>query len=98
MGLLCQTYLLLNLSLYFRMDDAATAGLLCESVDKSGGLDASRRIAMCHIETFVQTFSDPESLSAASASWAPTSLKQVAEAARIHEAGHLRCRYSFGRQ
>eukprot|EP01018_Ginkgo_biloba_P023221 Gb_22628 [translate_table: standard] len=74
-----------------RMDEAATAGMFCESAPKSGSLDASRRMAMRHIETFVQTFSDQQSLSIAAASWAPAALAQVAEAARIHEAGHLRC-------
>ncbi|KAH9318479.1 hypothetical protein KI387_020248, partial [Taxus chinensis] len=73
------------------MDGAATIGMVCESVPKSGNLDAARRMAMRQIEAFVHTFSDLQSLSAAAASWAPASLTQVAETARIHEAGHLRC-------
>jgi hypothetical protein len=45
-----------------------------------------------NIEAFVQTFSDQQALTAAASSWAPATLNQVAEDARIQEAGHLRCR------
>jgi hypothetical protein len=56
-----------------------------------GSLEVARRLAMRNIEAFVQTFSDQQALTAAASSWAPATLTQVAEAARIQEAGHLRC-------
>lgn len=71
-----------------RMDEA---GMQCDSAPKGGSLEAARRMAMRHIEAFVQTFSDQQSLAVAATSWAPAALAQVAEAARIQEAGHLRC-------
>uniref|UniRef100_A0A0C9S401 TSA: Wollemia nobilis Ref_Wollemi_Transcript_14429_3694 transcribed RNA sequence n=1 Tax=Wollemia nobilis TaxID=56998 RepID=A0A0C9S401_9CONI len=74
-----------------RMDEVATTGMLCDNVPKGSSLEHARRMAMKHIEGFVQTFSDPQSLSAAASSWAPPALAHVAETARIHEAGHLRC-------
>jgi hypothetical protein len=55
-------------------------------------LDAARKLALRNIEAFVQTFSDQQALTAAASSWAPATLNQVAEDARIQEAGHLRCR------
>ena len=39
--------------------------------------------------------SDPHAFAAAAASSAPATLSQVTEGARIQEAGHLRCRFSF---
>ena len=55
-------------------------------------LDAARKLALRNIEAFVQKFSDQQALTAAASSWAPATLNQVAESARIQEAGHLRCR------
>lgn len=55
-------------------------------------LDAARKLALRSVDAFVQTFSDQQALTAAASSWAPATLIQVAEAARIQEAGHLRCR------
>lgn len=75
------------------MDEVAWGLTFGESSGRtSGSLDAARRLAMRHIEAFVQTFSDQQALSAAATSWAPAALSQVADAARIQEAGHLRCR------
>ncbi|PIA28714.1 hypothetical protein AQUCO_06700022v1 [Aquilegia coerulea] len=74
-----------------RMDEIALVGPSSEGHSKSIRLDVDRRLALRHIEAFVLTFSDPQSFAAAAASSAPAALAQVAEAARIQEAGHLRC-------
>ncbi|KAF6149917.1 hypothetical protein GIB67_008638 [Kingdonia uniflora] len=74
-----------------RMDEVAPIGSSSEGIPKSVSLDGARRMALKKIESFVLTFSDPQSFAAAAASSAPASLAQVAEAARIQEAGHLRC-------
>lgn len=52
-------------------------------------------MALKHIEAFVRSFSDPQAFAAAAASSASAALAQVTEAARIEEAGHLRCRFSL---
>ena len=77
------------------MDEFALIGTSSESTSKSVSLDGARRMALKHIETFILTFSDPQSFSAAAVSSAPAALAQVTESARIQEAGHLRCRYSL---
>lgn len=74
-----------------RMDEVAAGLKFSESVSKSGGLDGARRLAMRHIESFIQAFSDQQALSTAATSWAPPALMPVANSARIQEAGHLRC-------
>lgn len=74
------------------MDEYALVGISSESISKGVSLDGARRMALKHIETFVLTFSDPQTFSAAAASSAPAALAQVTEGARIQEAGHLRCR------
>jgi len=66
-------------------------GSSSEGTSKSVNFDAARRMALKHIEAFVMNFSDPQVFAAAAASSAPASLAQVVEAARIQEAGHLRC-------
>ncbi|XP_010258788.1 PREDICTED: protein ARABIDILLO 1-like isoform X2 [Nelumbo nucifera] len=76
-----------------RMDEVALIGSSSEGSSKSVSLDGARRMALKNIETFVRTFSDQQTFYAAAASSAPASLAQVAEAARIQEAGHLRCRF-----
>nr|DAD18407.1 TPA_asm: hypothetical protein HUJ06_019870 [Nelumbo nucifera] len=76
-----------------RMDEVALIGSSSEGSSKSISLDGARRMALKNIETFVRTFSDQQTFYAAAASSAPASLAQVAEAARIQEAGHLRCRF-----
>ncbi|XP_042507415.1 protein ARABIDILLO 1-like [Macadamia integrifolia] len=74
-----------------RMDEIALIGSSSEGVSKSVSLDGARRMALKHIEAFVLTFSDPQTFYAAASSSAPAALAQVAEGARIPEAGHLRC-------
>lgn len=74
-----------------RMDEVALGATFCENVSKSGGLDGARRLAMHNIESFIHSFSEQAALLAASASWAPAALLNVADSARIPEAGHLRC-------
>jgi hypothetical protein len=71
-----------------RMDEIASGN---SSGRTQGSMDVTRRLALRDIEAFVQTFYDQQALSAAVVSWAPAALNQVAEAARIQEAGHLRC-------
>ncbi|MCO5577009.1 hypothetical protein L7F22_030831 [Adiantum nelumboides] len=73
------------------MDSVAAGATFCENVSKSGGLDGARRLAMRHIESFIQAFSDQQALIAASTSWSSAPLMAVADSARIQEAGHLRC-------
>lgn len=78
------------------MDEvAASIGSMSEGISKSVSLDAPRRMALKNIHEFVGTFSDQQSFNAAANSSAPPALAQVAEAARIQEAGHLRCRFVF---
>ncbi|KAF3789266.1 ARABIDILLO 1 protein [Nymphaea thermarum] len=74
-----------------RMDEVALIGSSAEGGSKAGSLDGARKIALKHIEAFIQAFYDPPLFSAAAASSASTSLAQVVEAVRIQEAGHLRC-------
>ncbi|KAF5181107.1 Arabidillo-like protein, partial [Thalictrum thalictroides] len=74
-----------------RMDQIAMAGPYSDSVVKSVNIDDAKKMALRQIEAFVLTFSNPQSFYAAAASSAPASLAQVTEAARIQEAGHLRC-------
>ncbi|KMS99948.1 hypothetical protein BVRB_1g017930 [Beta vulgaris subsp. vulgaris] len=74
-----------------RIGEVASAGTSSEGVSKCVSLDGARRMALKHIEAFVLTFSDPQAFAAAAASSAPAALAQVTEAARIQEAGHLRC-------
>ncbi|KAG1354394.1 Protein ARABIDILLO 1 [Cocos nucifera] len=74
-----------------RMDEVALVGSSSEGASKSVNFDAARRMALKHIKDFVLTFSEPQLFSMAAASSAPAALAQVAEAARIQEAGHLRC-------
>ncbi|KAF5192133.1 Arabidillo-like protein [Thalictrum thalictroides] len=74
-----------------RMDEIALVGPSSECHSKSLRLEVDKRMALRNIEAFLLTFSDPESFAAAAASSAPAALAQVAEAARIQEAGHLRC-------
>ncbi|XP_043715722.1 protein ARABIDILLO 1-like [Telopea speciosissima] len=74
-----------------RMDEIALIGSSSEGVSKSVSLDGARRMALKHIEAFVLTFSDPQTFYTAASSSAPAALAQVAEGARIQEAGHLRC-------
>ncbi|RWR80626.1 protein ARABIDILLO 1-like protein isoform X1 [Cinnamomum micranthum f. kanehirae] len=74
-----------------RMDAVASNGFSSEGISKSVNLDGARRMALKHIEEFVSTFSDPQLFSAAASSSTPAPLAQVAELARIQEAGHLRC-------
>ncbi|KAL9234353.1 hypothetical protein vseg_009233 [Gypsophila vaccaria] len=74
-----------------RIDEVAMVGTSSESTSKCMSLNGARRMALKHIEAFVLTFSDPQAFAAAAASSAPAALSQVTEAARISEAGHLRC-------
>ncbi|GAB2270968.1 Protein ARABIDILLO 1 [Dionaea muscipula] len=74
-----------------RMDEVALIGTSAEGSSKGVNLDGARRMALKHIEAFVLSFSDPQAFSTAAASSAPAALAQVTEAARISEAGHLRC-------
>lgn len=74
-----------------RMDEVAHVGTAAEAALKCVNLDASRRMALKHIGAFILTFSDLQAFSAAATSSAPAALAQVTEAARIQEAGHLRC-------
>ncbi|CAM6123685.1 unnamed protein product [Calypogeia fissa] len=73
------------------MDDAAAGALLCENNSTGGGLDSARRMTMWNIDAFVHDFLNQQFLQAAAPSWAPNTLVQVAEAARIQDAGHLHC-------
>ncbi|XP_065016118.1 protein ARABIDILLO 1-like isoform X3 [Musa acuminata AAA Group] len=75
-----------------RMDEVALVGSSLEGRWKSVNFDGARRMALKHIEAFVLTFSDPQVFSMVASSSAPAALAQVADAARIQEAGHLRCR------
>ncbi|CAM8990978.1 unnamed protein product [Rhodiola kirilowii] len=74
-----------------RMDEVALMGTSSESGGKAVNLDGARRMALKQIDLFILMFSNPQAYTAASASCAPAALVQVTEAARIQEAGHLRC-------
>ncbi|KAH7315174.1 hypothetical protein KP509_21G037600 [Ceratopteris richardii] len=74
-----------------RMDSVAAGATLCENVSKGGGLDGARRLALRHIESFIDAFSNQHDLILASTSSSSAALMAVADSARIQEAGHLRC-------
>ncbi|KAJ6835517.1 protein ARABIDILLO 1-like [Iris pallida] len=74
-----------------RMDEVALIGSSSEGTSKGINFDGARRMALKHIDAFILSFSDPQIFFAAVASSAPAPLAQVVEAARIQEAGHLRC-------
>ncbi|GAB2217119.1 hypothetical protein Droror1_Dr00000281 [Drosera rotundifolia] len=74
-----------------RMDEVAVIGISAEGSSKGVNLEGARRVALKHIEAFVLSFVDPQAFSTAAASSGPAALAQVMEAARINEAGHLRC-------
>lgn len=74
-----------------RLDEIALIGSPLEGTSKSVSLEGARRLALKHIDAFILSFSSSPAFSAASASLAPAALAQVTEAARIQEAGHLRC-------
>ncbi|XP_058104336.1 protein ARABIDILLO 1-like isoform X2 [Magnolia sinica] len=79
-----------------RMDEVSLTGSSSEGISRSVSLDGARRMALKHIEEFVLTFSNHQTFSAAAASSASASLAQVAESARIQEAGHLRLELRLG--
>ncbi|KAL9267129.1 ARABIDILLO 1-like protein [Drosera capensis] len=74
-----------------RMDEVAVRGISAEGSSKGVNLEGARRMALKHIEAFVLSFVDPQAFSTAAASSGPAALAQIMEAARINEAGHLRC-------
>nr|ACQ55239.1 PHYSCODILLO1 [Physcomitrium patens]AFF18619.1 PHYSCODILLO1B [Physcomitrium patens]AFF18620.1 PHYSCODILLO1A [Physcomitrium patens] len=74
-----------------RMDEVAVGLSSVENNGRTVSLEAARKLALRNIDAFVQTFFDPQSLTAAASSWAGATLNQVAETATIQEAGHLRC-------
>lgn len=74
-----------------RMPELVLVQTSAEGSSKSVNFDGARRMALKHIEAFVFTFADPHVLSVAASSLSSTSLAKVVEAARIQEAGHLRC-------
>ncbi|KAJ0961880.1 hypothetical protein J5N97_029708 [Dioscorea zingiberensis] len=74
-----------------RMEAAVSVGSSSEGIPKGVNLDAVRRIALRHIEAFVQSYSDPQLFSMVVTSSTSGVLTQIGEAARILEAGHLRC-------
>ncbi|XP_012090498.2 protein ARABIDILLO 1 isoform X2 [Jatropha curcas] len=74
-----------------RMDEIVAAGPLTEGASKFMSLDVIKRISLKHVEGFVRSFSDSQTLASVVVSSTPNALSQVAEAARIPEAGLLRC-------
>ncbi|GAB2229313.1 hypothetical protein Droror1_Dr00023452 [Drosera rotundifolia] len=78
------------------MDEVAVTGISAEGSSMGVNLEGAKRVALKHIEAFVLSFVDPQAFSTAATSSRPAALAQVMEAARINEAGHLRCRcFSF---
>lgn len=77
------------------MDEVVPVGLSLDSGSRSVNLDGVRMMALRHIEMFVHSFSVPRTSSTVPISASHMALAQVAEAARIPEAGHLRCRFPF---
>ncbi|KAK4755637.1 hypothetical protein SAY87_009394 [Trapa incisa] len=74
-----------------RMDECALIGNLSESSSKVVSLDGSRKMALKHIEAFINMFYDRQAFTAAAMSLAPAALVEVTERVRIQEAGYLRC-------
>lgn len=74
-----------------RIDEVALVGSSSEGTSKCVSLDGARKMALKNVESFVVSFSNTPALAAAAASSAPAALAHVIEAARIQEAGHLRC-------
>ncbi|KAJ0959709.1 hypothetical protein J5N97_000621, partial [Dioscorea zingiberensis] len=81
----------LALSYMFDGRQLFPVGSSSEGIPKGVNLDAVRRIALRHIEDFVQSYSDPQLFSMVVTSSTSGVLTQIGEAARILEAGHLRC-------
>ncbi|MBA0858839.1 hypothetical protein Goshw_000954 [Gossypium schwendimanii] len=77
-----------------RIDSAVPVGPSASSQgsSKSLNIDGVGRMALKHVEEFVSSFYEPQTFNAAAATLVPTALAQIAEAIRIPEAGHLRCR------
>ncbi|KAF2311683.1 hypothetical protein GH714_025921 [Hevea brasiliensis] len=75
-----------------RMDEIAAVGPSSDGDIKSVTLHVVKKMSLKHIETFVCSFSDSQTFATVITSSAPTALTQVAEVARIPEAGLLRCR------
>lgn len=73
------------------MDEVAVRVSSGENHGRTVNLEAIRKLALRSIDAFVLTFCDQQALTAAASSWAPATLNQVAETARIQEAGLLRC-------
>ncbi|KAI3804244.1 hypothetical protein L1987_25640 [Smallanthus sonchifolius] len=74
-----------------RMDEYALVGTSAEGASKSARLEITRIKALQRIQAFLFTFADSLTINAASLSSAPALMAQVAESARIFEAGQLRC-------
>ncbi|XP_010512352.1 PREDICTED: protein ARABIDILLO 2-like [Camelina sativa] len=74
-----------------RMDEYAMIGTSSESASKSVTLNGARMMALKHIGAFIKTFMEHQIFTGGALSFAPSMLAQVAEKARIPEAGHLRC-------
>ncbi|XP_065871813.1 protein ARABIDILLO 1-like isoform X1 [Euphorbia lathyris] len=74
-----------------RMDEISVVGPSPAGALKNVSSDWAKRVALRNIELFVRSFSDSQTYAIAVTSSAPTALTQVAEAARIPEAGLLRC-------
>ncbi|XP_024367949.1 protein ARABIDILLO 2 [Physcomitrium patens] len=62
-----------------RMDEVAVGLSSVENNGRTVSLEAARKLALRNIDAFVQTFFDPQSLTAAASSWAGATLNQVAE-------------------
>ncbi|KAE8681443.1 Protein ARABIDILLO 2 [Hibiscus syriacus] len=74
-----------------RIDTSVPAVPSSSGSSKTLNTDGDGRIALKHVEDFVNSFYDPQSFHTAASSLVPTALAQIAEAIRIQEAGHLRC-------
>ncbi|MBA0754768.1 hypothetical protein Gogos_021222 [Gossypium gossypioides] len=80
-----------------RIDTSVPIGPSSPGSSKILNMDGVGRMALKHVEEFVTSFYDPQTFHSAAASLVPNALAQIAEAIRIPEAGHLRCRFKcFG--
>ncbi|MBA0825098.1 hypothetical protein Goarm_021710 [Gossypium armourianum] len=80
-----------------RIDTSVPTGPSSPGSSKILNMDGVGRMALKHVEEFVTSFYNPQTFHSAAASLVPNALAQIAEAIRIPEAGHLRCRFKcFG--
>ncbi|KAK8686403.1 hypothetical protein V6N13_125428 [Hibiscus sabdariffa] len=92
MAALALVYMFDGRKMLLKVTFEVPAGPSSSGSSKTLNMDGVGRMALKHVEEFVSSFYDAQTFHTAAASLVPTALAQIAEAIRIQEAGHLRCR------